>query len=436
MRPNLQILYEKKFKAVGDVEPTDIKETLKEFLPDSKQNISSESALCNVCTNNDSAAYSKAAAFDTALHDESYKDWKPPGELLKTIKSGDTEFEIWHGNLSEKPIQQLMKRLEIFVSFFIEGGTPIGQDEWDSGRWSVFFLYKKSPVKDAEASPYIFMGYSTVYQYYFIPPTPPGTPESRKAIQRPATADFELPFPTETAYTSLPCRSRISQFIILPPFQAGGNGARFYKTIFDFYLKLPQTVEITVEDPNESFDDLRDLNDLIYLRTLPDFTSLTINNKAVVRSKGRVPTNEIIDVKALEKLRQKSKIAPRQFARVVEMQLVSLIPTNIRQSLIHERKTGGPAEKLKEHEYHLWQLFVKQRLYRHNKDTLIQLDRAERIDRLDDALSNVEADYARLLRKLDGRKPESNREVFSKRGPPDEEEEAGPSSKKARVSDE
>ena len=33
MRPHLSTSYSKKFKAIGDTEPTDIEETLKEFLP-------------------------------------------------------------------------------------------------------------------------------------------------------------------------------------------------------------------------------------------------------------------------------------------------------------------------------------------------------------------------------------------------------------------
>lgn len=33
MRPNLQIMYNKKFKAVGDTEPTDVKAVLEDFLP-------------------------------------------------------------------------------------------------------------------------------------------------------------------------------------------------------------------------------------------------------------------------------------------------------------------------------------------------------------------------------------------------------------------
>jgi len=137
----------------------------------------------------------------------------------------------------------------------------------------------------------------------------------------------------------------------------------------------------------------------------------------------------------MESLRRRMKIAPRQFFRMMEMQLLSYIPTYIRKSLLHEQKKGTPAEiKNKEHEYHLWQLFVKQRLYRHNKDTLIQLDRAERIDKLDDALNAVEADYGRLLRTADQR--QEKKAANGKRAADGEMDGGGPSLKKARVSEE
>lgn len=95
-----------------------------------------------------------------------------------------------------------------------------------------------------------------------------------------------------------------------------------------------------MEDPNEAFDDMRDINDLTFLRTLPDFLNLKINAEATIRAKGVAP-NDIVDLDYLEKLRRKVKIAPRQFYRVVEMQLLSLIPVGIRQSLLLEKKPLG-----------------------------------------------------------------------------------------------
>lgn len=329
---------------------------------------------------------------------------------------------------------------------FIEGGTfiELKDPEWSLERWTVFFMYNKRPAEAAPGvSPYVFMGYATVYRYFYYqpltPPTSPAKSIKKAPIKLPATLDFQLPI-NGVSFSDLPCRSRISQFIILPPFQGGGNGARFYNAIFDFYLAEPQTLEITVEDPNEAFDDLRDLNDLARLRTYPDFTKLRMNSEVTIRSRGPAPKN-IADAAEVDRLRRRFKIAPRQFSRLVEMHLLSLIPKSVRQSLLVEQpKSKVPDLRSREHEYHLWKLLAKQRLTRHNKDALAQLDRAERIDKLDQALGGVEADYARLLRSLDekndGKSVSSGNGEFSrhKRSPPDDEDEdeGEPSSKKVK----
>ncbi|RDW65386.1 hypothetical protein BP5796_10078 [Coleophoma crateriformis] len=428
MRPGLQITYSKKFKTVGETSPTDLKAILENYLP--------------------KTAFGKTKDYETSIT-QIAPDWKPPGELYRTSESGGQTFEVWKGCLADLAVQQLVKRIQILVPMFIEGGTfiELKDPEWSLERWTVFFLYNKRSAEAAPGvSPYVFMGYATVYRYFYYQPlTPPTSPSnsSKKApIERPATLDFQLPI-SGVSFSDLPCRSRISQFLILPPFQGGGHGARFYNTIFDFYLAEPQTLEITVEDPNEAFDDLRDLNDLARLRTDPEFTNLRMNTNVTVRSKGPAP-KDIVDPEQVDKLRKKFKIAPRQFSRLVEMYLLSLIPKAVRQSLLVEQpKSKVPDLPAREHEYHLWKLLAKQRLTRHNKDALAQLDRAERIDKLDQALGGVEADYARLLRSLDEKNDGKgvgsvNRAASgTKRSSPDDdndgdEDEGEPSTKKLK----
>ncbi|OBT50701.1 hypothetical protein VE04_08537, partial [Pseudogymnoascus sp. 24MN13] len=375
MRPGVLITYSKRFKAVGDVEPTDLKELLSDFLPEN--------------------AFQKSPAFDAAINDPNLKDFTPPGKLLKSHEEGDAAYEIWYGNSADPAIQQLLRRLQILVALFIEGGTAIEDAEWGSGRWTVFLLYKKGPAT-GDASPYTFMGYCTVYNYYpIIPKLPlaaPGT--QRKAISLPANSDTAIPFPDQSL-SDLPIRSRLSQFIILPPSKAAA------------------TRPPLLHHPNEAFDDLRDLNDLIYLRSLPEFQALKINTAAEVRSKGRVPSDEILEQAPLNELRKKVKIAPRQFQRLVEMQLLSSIPPSIRKSgQLEHLPPNTLATKMKQREYRLWGLLVKQRLYKHNKDSLIQLEHGERIDKLEEVAGSVEEDYARLLGKLDGGEDEAKDEML------------------------
>jgi histone acetyltransferase 1 len=383
------------------------------------------------------AAFEKSDVFESAIADSNKATYQPPGELWQTHEAGGETYEIWKGSLADLAVQQVVKRIQVLVPFFIEGGTfiELREPEWSLGRWTVFFLYHKKIQTDPKGSPYTFMGYSTTYRYfYFTPlPSPPSSTEKKERICHPANLDFQLPLP-EVSLSDLRSRSRISQFVILPPFQKGGNGSRLYNSIFDFYLKDSNTVEITVEDPNESFDDMRDLNDLVRLRKIAEFAALRVNADIDIRVKGPVP-RDIVSIVELDNIRLRLKIAPRQFARLVEMQLLSLIPINIRQSLVLGQPTGAaPDLKAKQHEYRLWQLYTKQRLYRRNKDALIQLERAERIDKLEAALGAVEADYDRLLSILEER-ANSKGSQNGKRASPDDEavEDEEPATKRVKV---
>jgi len=60
-------------------------------------------------------------------------------------------------------------------------------------------------------------------------------------------------------------RLRISQFLILPPFQRAGHGGKFYDIIFKDARANTAIQEISVEDPSAAFEDLRDRRDLLFL---------------------------------------------------------------------------------------------------------------------------------------------------------------------------
>lgn len=85
------------------------------------------------------------------------------------------------------------------------------------------------------------------------------------------------------------------------------------------------------------------------------------------------------------------------------------------------------------HKEKLWQLIVKQRLYRHNKEVLSQIDVGERIEKLSETLGSVELEYARILAAHD-RAMKHSTSSNGKRKPSEALAEAT-SSKKARVED-
>ncbi|KAL6716901.1 histone acetyltransferase 1 [Lecanora helva] len=387
LRPNLEILYDKKFKEVGDTKPENIEETLREWTPE--------------------VTFEKVAAFNTHIqNDATAKHWKPPGELLNTYASKGRQFEIWSGLLTDPGIKKIIERIQIFISFFIEGGTPLQLDDqdWTLARWRVYFVYyipsvryeKLSGPLAPNASPYSIVGYSTSYRFITYIPSNPSENKDQ---------DFTLPPTKPISPSSLPARARISQFLILPSHRHHGHGTHLYNAMVKTFLPDPTVTEITVEDPSEAFDDLRDICD--YKRLLENGTlaqaslNTEIDPKLSQKRIGvRVPTSKLLDIPLLDDLRRQNKIAPRQFARLVEMHLLSKIKPHAREAgtarLTRKARSTDPDDKA----YYYWRLLVKQRIYKKNKDVLIQLDRLERIEKVEQTCSEQKEDFERLLRVM------------------------------------
>ncbi|KAL8897108.1 MAG: hypothetical protein Q9207_007382, partial [Kuettlingeria erythrocarpa] len=121
--PNVSWVYDKEFKAVNDTKALDIEETLQEWLPE--------------------GCFEEYASFKARIQDDAgAKDWRPPGELINSYTSRGRKFEVWASDLTDPAVQQLIDRIQILVSLFIEGGTPIPLDDqdWSLARWKVFFV--------------------------------------------------------------------------------------------------------------------------------------------------------------------------------------------------------------------------------------------------------------------------------------------------------
>jgi len=88
-------------------------------------------------------SFEKAASFNTRLqNDTSAKAFRPPGERFESYTSRGREFEIWSGELSDPAVRLLINRMQILISFFIEGGTPLELEDqdWTLARWRVYFV--------------------------------------------------------------------------------------------------------------------------------------------------------------------------------------------------------------------------------------------------------------------------------------------------------
>lgn len=282
--------------------------------------------------------------------------FSPPGVLttsyVHTTPSRQIQtIEIWRTSLADPACRALVDNMQILVSLYIEGGTPLDleDEDWVNKRWEVFFLYAKDSSSSSGNGPaYNFIGYCTLYRHFYFHKT-----------------------------NNNLSRTRLSQFLVLPPYQKQGHGAKFYSAIVDHYMAIPEVVELTVEDPSEPFADLRDLCDLARIRRDPDFKALQLTDIA------KLGLAEVT-----EPLRKKHKMPKRQFYRTLELELLSRL------------------DKRKKREYKQYRLFVKKRIYMQNADVLSQLDRLEKIDKLEETYIHVEDDYYRLLKAAKTRKLE------------------------------
>nr|GAT53690.1 histone acetyltransferase type B catalytic subunit [Mycena chlorophos] len=309
--------------------------------------------------------------------------FRPPGELIHTYTRPDkgkgvattsedtVVFEVYHATWKSPGFLELHRRMQLFILLYIEAGSYIDETE---ETWEFALLYEKRKRRGAaapDAFAYHFVGYSALYPFYCFPDR---------------------------------VRLRLSQFVILSPYQRGGHGSELYTAIYQHILKQPSIAELTVEDPAEAFEDLRDKNDLLMLLGNKQFMEEAIGADSVSHGGGRVggvgkggrsgrggnksaaaPKGKLgppVDKTWREKWRSDLKMAARQFHRLIEMLILLRL---------------DPNDELAERAYRLQ---VKERLYRFNYDMLVQMDKEERLDKLEDTFQGVREDYLRILALL------------------------------------
>ena len=179
--------------------------------------------------------------------------------------------------------------------------------------------------------------------------------------------------------------------------------------MMDHFLRDINLFEISVEDPSEAFDDLRDLCDLRRLRAIPAFSNLTVADimpQDHLKSDAPIPVDLIVSSEVANNLRRQTKIFPRQFARLLEMHLLDKIPPLHRNTARITRKAASADSN--DRRYYFWRLLVKERLYKHNYDALAQMDHAERIEKLEETIASVQEGYERLLARVDRSPAQAN----------------------------
>ncbi|CAG8440834.1 7101_t:CDS:10 [Funneliformis mosseae] len=299
--------------------------------------------------------------YDTFLKtvdDDAYR-FKPMGEKiteyrLEQDEDEDKVYEIYKTTFETPRFKEYHRRFQIMVLFYIEAATYIDEDE----KWETMLLFEKKRIGDKHI--YGFVGFCTMYNYYFY--------NREKNISTENNINDKVPNSicvNEGKILPEDIRLRISQFLIFPHFQGKGHGSKLYQTIYQYVLSNSRIKELAVEIPNESFEAIRDKNDLRYLREHKVFEGLVAP----------------VDKKAIESIRRNYKLNKRQLLRCLEIELL--------------RKLN----KMDAAAYKAYRLQVKERLYNWNKEILKDVDRAERIGKLEETFKGLIEEYHEIILK-------------------------------------
>ncbi|KAI8580779.1 hypothetical protein K450DRAFT_235937 [Umbelopsis ramanniana AG] len=258
---------------------------------------------------------------------EDEASFRPLGEKVHeySLNDGKDQFEIYKSSFSSEKFRTYHERMQLFMLLYVEGSSYIDSED---DKWSIYTIFKREDAADVTS--YHFVGYATLYPFFCWPDK---------------------------------IRMRISQFLILPPFQSHGHGSILYSTLYKESMARNDVVEMNVEDPNDNFADLRDKNDMRMLIDADAFKGL----KAPV-------SDEFVDM-----ARKKYKLTKRQMQRCIEIYLLQHL------------------DKRKASDYKSYRLQVKTRLYKFNLDALRDMEANERLEKLQETYKGVEEDYHRII---------------------------------------
>lgn len=168
------------------------------------------------------------------------------GYKFKDITNGNGDdtntmstFEIYKVDASmpefeSQKFKDYLNRVQTMLVFYIETSNFIDEED---PKWTHFLLYEKRKTSNSEIR-YLTEGYISVYNFYA--------------------------YPDKT-------RMRVSQMLILPPYQRYGHGAELLEAVYRDAAINSEVVDVTAEGPSPEFIALRDFVTTKLCASLPAF---------------------------------------------------------------------------------------------------------------------------------------------------------------------
>lgn len=154
------------------------------------------------------------------------RNFVPFGRMLRTFSSkshGVRNIELWEvGGKSDEfgyttKFSEYLSSIQPFLSWFIYGASVLTTDD---PKWLHYFLYE-----NAGEQGYRFISYCSVYRYSVLP-------KRERGSSTKWTGEFMI-------------RSRIAQFLTLPPYQKQGYGGKMMTGIIERLQEDPKTFDIS-----------------------------------------------------------------------------------------------------------------------------------------------------------------------------------------------
>ena len=179
---------------------------------------------------------------------EKDKKFRPFGKKLSeyATKSGETGedevYEIYACEGSESGFKEYHERMQPWILFYIDAASYI---DFDDANWRFFVVYERFRDPDGGEARYAFAGYTTVYQYYAYPAN---------------------------------IRPRVSQMLVLPPFQRRGLGAKMLDVVQQYYWGNEKVIDITGESTLNVFATHTSCSHSFQLRIPPMISSVFVTS--------------------------------------------------------------------------------------------------------------------------------------------------------------
>eukprot|EP01105_Mastigella_eilhardi_P022722 TRINITY_DN5641_c0_g1_i1.p1 TRINITY_DN5641_c0_g1~~TRINITY_DN5641_c0_g1_i1.p1 ORF type:complete len:542 (+),score=129.28 TRINITY_DN5641_c0_g1_i1:40-1626(+) len=187
--------------------------------------------------------------------------------------------------------------------------------------WHLALLYRKQPADTPGKYRYTLLGFTSVYHFYH---------------------------PWDKT------RVRISQFLILPPYQRMGHAIQLLRAVYNVARGDPNIVDVTVEDASDEMTRVRDLTDLFDLRdaglwpTLENTARLDQPTVALIQQKFKLCKVQINRCHSVLRFKHAKESNDASVLRQIRLHYKSALYQTLMQHRAQQDATSNPASPARE----------------------------------------------------------------------------------------